>query len=173
MVFFIFPSHIFIILYLFIDILYFDSIFIEFMGIFLYIIIIYFHRIRFTTTFIDFCISFTYKLLPYHFNNFYIHRYDINLHKIRISIFQSSFDWHHKLTILNNIKRKNRPIRDDFKNYEILFMNKCFILFTQKPIMINLYFLYPQLIDIKQSPQPFLNIFQICFGDFYIELQRT
>ena len=85
--FFIFPSHIFIILYLFIDILYFDSIFIEFMGIFLYIIIIYFHRIRFTTTFIDFCISFTYKLLPYHFNNFYIHRYDINLHKIRISIF--------------------------------------------------------------------------------------
>ena len=85
--FFIFPSHIFIILYLFIDILYFDSIFIEFMGIFLYIIIIYFHRVRFTTIFIDFCISFTYKLLPYHFNNFYIHRYDINLHKIRISIF--------------------------------------------------------------------------------------
>lgn len=85
--FFIFPSHIFIILYLFINILYFNSFFIEFMGIFLYIIIIYFYRIRFTTTFIDFCISFTYKLLPYHFNNFYIHRYDINLHKIRISIF--------------------------------------------------------------------------------------
>ena len=85
--FFISPSHIFIILYLFINILYFNSIFIEFMGIFLYIIIIYFYRIRFTTTFIDFCISFTYKLLPYHFNNFYIHRYDINLHKIRISIF--------------------------------------------------------------------------------------
>ena len=85
--FFIFPSHIFIILYLFINILYFNSIFIEFMGIFLYIIIFYSYGIRFTTTFIDFCISFTYKLLPYHFNNFYIHRYDINLHKIRISIF--------------------------------------------------------------------------------------
>ena len=85
--FFIFPSHIFIILHLFINILYFSSIFIEFMGIFLYIIIIYFYRIRFTTTFIDFCISFTYKLLPYHFNNFYIHRYDRNLHKIRISNF--------------------------------------------------------------------------------------
>ena len=85
--FFISPSHIFIILYLFINILYINSIFIGFMGIFLYIIIIYFYRIRFTTTFIDFCISFTYKLLPYHFNNFYIHRYDINLHKIRISIF--------------------------------------------------------------------------------------
>ena len=85
--FFIFPSYIFIILYLFINILYFNSFFIEFMGIFLYIIIIYFYRIRFTTTFIDICISFTYKLLPYHFNNFYIHRYDINLYKIRISIF--------------------------------------------------------------------------------------
>ena len=85
--FFIFPSHIFIILHLFINILYFNSIFIDFMGIFLYIRTIYFHRIRFTITFIDFCISFTYKLLPYHFNNFYIHRYDINLHKIRISIF--------------------------------------------------------------------------------------
>ena len=85
--FFIFPSHIFIILCLFIDILYFDSIFIDFMGIFLYIIIIYFYKTRFTITFIDFCISFTYKLLPYHFNNFHIHRYDINLHKIRISIF--------------------------------------------------------------------------------------
>ena len=85
--FFIFPSHIFIILHLFINILYFNSIFIEFMGIFLYITIIYFHIIRFTITFIDFCISFTYKLLPYRFNNFHIHRYDINLHKIRISIF--------------------------------------------------------------------------------------
>ena len=85
--FFIFPSHIFIILHLFINILYFNSIFIEFMGIFLYITIIYFHIIRFTTIFIDFCISFTYKLLPYRFNNFHIHRYDINLHKIRISIF--------------------------------------------------------------------------------------
>ena len=82
--FFIFPSHIFIILHLFINILYFNSIFIDFMGIFLYIIIIYFYIIRFTTTFIDFCISFTYKLLPYRFNNFHIHRYDINLHKIRI-----------------------------------------------------------------------------------------
>ena len=85
--FFIFPSHIFIILHLFINILYFNSIFIDFMGIFLYIYTIYFHRIRFTITFIDFCISFTYKLLPYHFNNFHIHRYDINLHEIRISIF--------------------------------------------------------------------------------------
>ena len=82
--FFIFPSYIFIILHLFINILYFNSIFIDFMGIFLYIIIIYFYIIRFTTTFIDFCISFTYKLLPYRFNNFHIHRYDINLHKIRI-----------------------------------------------------------------------------------------
>lgn len=82
--FFIFPSHIFIILHLFINILYFNSIFIEFMGIFLYIIIIHFYKIRFTITFIDFCISFTYKLLLYHFNNFHIHRYDINLHKIRI-----------------------------------------------------------------------------------------
>lgn len=85
--FFIFPSHIFIILYLFINILYFNSIFIDFMGIFLYIRTIYFHRIRFTITFIDFCISFTYKLSLCHFNNFHIHRYDINLHKIRISIF--------------------------------------------------------------------------------------
>lgn len=85
--FFIFPSYIFIILYLFINILYFSLIFIDFMGIFLYICTIYFYGIRFTTTIIDICISFTYKLLPYHFNNFYIHRYDINLHKIRISIF--------------------------------------------------------------------------------------
>ena len=85
--FFIFPSHIFIILYLFINILYFNSIFIDFMGIFLYIRTIYFHRIRFTIIFIDFCISFTYKLSLCHFNNFHIHRYDINLHKIRISIF--------------------------------------------------------------------------------------
>ena len=85
--FFIFPSHIFIILYLFIDILYFNSIFINFMGIFLSIHTIYFNRIRFTTIIIDVCISFTYKLLPYRFNNFHIHRYDINLHKIRISIF--------------------------------------------------------------------------------------
>lgn len=85
--FFIFPSHISIILHLFINILYFNSIFIDFMGIFLYIHTIYFHRIRFTITFIDFCISFTYKLLLCHFNNFHIHRYDINLHKIRISIF--------------------------------------------------------------------------------------
>ena len=82
--FFIFPSHIFIILHLFINILYFNSIFIEFMGIFLYIHAIYFYIIRFTITFIDFCISFTYKLLLCHFNNFHIHRYDINLHKIRI-----------------------------------------------------------------------------------------
>ena len=82
--FFIFPSHIFIILHLFINILYFNSIFIDFMGIFLYIHSIYFYRIRFTITFIDFCISFTYKLLLCHFNNFHIHRYDINLHKIRI-----------------------------------------------------------------------------------------
>ena len=85
--FFIFPSHIFIILYLFINILYFNSIFIDFMGIFLYIYAIYFYIIRFTITFIDFCISFTYKLSLCHFNNFHIHRYDINLHKIRISIF--------------------------------------------------------------------------------------
>ena len=85
--FFIFPSHIFIILYLFIDILYFNSIFINFMGIFLSIHTIYFNRIRFTTIIIDVCISFTYKLLPYRFKNFHIHRYDINLHKIRISIF--------------------------------------------------------------------------------------
>ena len=85
--FFIFPSHIFIILYLFINILYFNSIFIDFMGIFLYICTIYFYGIRFTTIFIDICISFTYKLSLYRFNNFYIHRYDINLHKIRISIF--------------------------------------------------------------------------------------
>ena len=85
--FFIFPSYIFIILCLFIDILYFNSIFIEFMGIFLYICTIYFYGIRFTTTIIDICISFTYKLLPYHFINFYIYRYNINLHKIRISIF--------------------------------------------------------------------------------------
>ena len=85
--FFIFHSHIFIILHLFINILYFNSIFIDFMGIFLYIIIIYFYKIRFTTTFIDFCISFTYKLLPYRFNNFYIHQYDKNMHKTRISIF--------------------------------------------------------------------------------------
>ena len=112
--FLIFPSHIFIILYLFINILYFNLIFIEFMGIFLYIIIFYSYRIRFTTTFIDFCISFTYKLSSYRFNNFHIHRYNINLHKIRISIFQSSFDWQQKFTILNNIKRKNRPIQDDF-----------------------------------------------------------
>ena len=82
--FFIFPSHIFIILHLFINILYFNSIFIDFMGIFLYIHVIYFYIIRFTITFIDFCISFTHKLLPYRFNNFHIHRYDINLHKIRI-----------------------------------------------------------------------------------------
>lgn len=82
--FFIFPSHIFIILCLFIDILYFDSIFIDFMGIFLYIHVIFFYIIRFAITFIDFCISFTYKLLLCHFNNFHIHRYDINLHKIRI-----------------------------------------------------------------------------------------
>lgn len=87
MVFFIFPSHIFIILYLFMNILYFNSIFIEFMGSFLYISIIYFHRIRFVTIIIDICISFTYKLLPYRFNNFHIHRYDINLHKARIFIF--------------------------------------------------------------------------------------
>ena len=87
MVFFIFPSHIFIILHLFINILYFNSIFIDFMGIFLSIHTIYFNRIRFTTIFIDICISFTYKLSLYHFNNFHIHRYDINLHKIRISIF--------------------------------------------------------------------------------------
>lgn len=85
--FFIFPSYIFIILYLFIDILYFNSIFINFMGIFLSIYTIYFYRIRFTTIIIDVCISFTYKLLPYRFNNFHIHRYNINLHKIRISIF--------------------------------------------------------------------------------------
>ena len=85
--FFIFPSYIFIILYLFINILYFNLIFIDFMGIFLYIIIIHFYIIRFTTTFIDFCISFTYKLSSYHFINFHIYRYDINLHKIRISIF--------------------------------------------------------------------------------------
>mgnify|MGYP001679169519 CR=1 FL=1 len=82
--FFIFPSHIFIILHLFMNILYFNSIFIDFMGIFLYIHAIYFYRIRFTITFIDFCISFTYKLSLCHFNNFHIHRYDINLHKIRI-----------------------------------------------------------------------------------------
>ena len=85
--FFIFPSHIFIILYLFINILYINSIFIDFMGIFLYIIIIYFYKIRFTTIFIDFCISFTYKLLSYHFNNFCIHQYNKNMHKTRISIF--------------------------------------------------------------------------------------
>ena len=85
--FFIFPSYIFIILYLFINILYFNSIFINFMGIFLSIYTIYFYRIRFTTIIIDVCISFTYKLLPYRFNNFHIHRYNINLHKIRISIF--------------------------------------------------------------------------------------
>ena len=85
--FFIFPSHIFIILHLFINILYFNSIFIDFMGIFLSIYTIYFNRIRFTTIFIDICISFTYKLSLYRFNNFHIHRYDINLHKIRISIF--------------------------------------------------------------------------------------
>ena len=85
--FFIFPSYIFIILYLFIDILYFNSIFINFMGIFLSIYTIYFYRIRFTTIIIDVCISFTYKLFPYRFNNFHIHRYNINLHKIRISIF--------------------------------------------------------------------------------------
>ena len=85
--FFIFPSHIFIILYLFINILYFNSIFIDFMGIFLSIYTIYFYGIRFITIIIDVCISFTYKLLPYRFNNFHIHRYDINLHKIRISIF--------------------------------------------------------------------------------------
>jgi len=85
--FFIFLSHIFIILYLFIDILYFNSIFIDFMGIFLSIYTIYFYGIRFITIIIDVCISFTYKLLPYRFNNFHIHRYDINLHKIRISIF--------------------------------------------------------------------------------------
>ena len=85
--FFIFPSYIFIILYLFIDILYFNSIFIDFMGIFLSIYTIYFYGIRFITIIIDVCISFTYKLLPYRFNNFHIHRYDINLHKIRISIF--------------------------------------------------------------------------------------
>lgn len=85
--FFIFPSHIFIILHLFINILYSSSIFIDFMGIFLSIYTIYFYRIRFTTIFIDICISFTYKLSLYHFNNFHIHRYDINLHKIRISIF--------------------------------------------------------------------------------------
>ena len=85
--FFIFPSYIFIILYLFINILYFSLIFIDFMGIFLYICTIYFYGIRFTTTIIDICISFTYKLLPYRFNNFHIYRYDINLHKIRISIF--------------------------------------------------------------------------------------
>ena len=82
--FFIFPSHIFIILHLFINILYFNSIFIDFMSIFLYICGIYFYRIRFTTAIIDFCISFTYKLSLCHFNNFHIHRYDINLHKIRI-----------------------------------------------------------------------------------------
>ena len=85
--FFIFPSHIFIILYLFINILYFNSIFIDFMGIFLSIHTIHFNKIRFTTIFIDICISFTYKLSLYRFNNFHIHRYDINLHKIRISIF--------------------------------------------------------------------------------------
>ena len=85
--FFIFPSYIFIILYLFINILYVKLKFIDFMGIFLYIYVIYFYRIRFTTIFIDICISFTYKLSLYRFNNFYIHRYDINLHKIRISIF--------------------------------------------------------------------------------------
>ena len=85
--FFIFPSHIFIILYLFINILYFNSIFINFMGIFLSIHTIYFNRIRFTTIIINICISFTYKLLSYRFNNFYIHRYNINLHKIRIYIF--------------------------------------------------------------------------------------
>ena len=85
--FFIFPSHIFIILHLFINILYFNSIFIDFMGIFLSIQTVYFYRIRFTTIIIDICISFTYKLLSYRFNNFYIHRYNINLHKIRIYIF--------------------------------------------------------------------------------------
>ena len=85
--FFIFLSHIFIILHLFINILYFNSIFIDFMGIFLSIYTIYFYGIRFITIIIDVCISFTYKLLPYRFNNFHIHRYDINLHKIRISIF--------------------------------------------------------------------------------------
>ena len=85
--FFIFPSHIFIILHLFINVLYFNSIFIDFMGIFLYICAIYFYGIRFTTIFIDICISFTYKLLSYRFNNFHIHRYNINLHKIRVFIF--------------------------------------------------------------------------------------
>lgn len=89
--FFIFPSHIFTILFLFINILYLNLKFIDFMGIFLYIYVIYFHIIRFTTTFIVFCISFTYKLLPYHFNNFHIYRYDIKLHKIRISIFDTIF----------------------------------------------------------------------------------
>ena len=89
--FFIFPSHIFINLYLFINILYFNSIFIDFMGIFLYIYVIYFYRIRFTTTFIDFCISFTYKLLRYHFKNFHICRYDIKLHKIRTPFFSNFF----------------------------------------------------------------------------------
>lgn len=89
--FFIFPSHIFIILFLFINILFLNLKFIDFMGIFLYIYVIYFHIIRFTITFIVFCISFTYKLLPYHFNNFHIYRYDIKLHKIRISIFDTIF----------------------------------------------------------------------------------
>ena len=89
--FFIFPSHIFTILFLFINILYLNLKFIDFMGIFLYIYVIYFHIIRFTTTFIVFYISFTYKLLPYHFNNFHIYRYDIKLHKIRISIFDTIF----------------------------------------------------------------------------------
>lgn len=89
--FFIFPSYIFIILFLFINILYLNLKFIDFMGIFLYIYVIYFHIIRFTATFINFCISFTYKILPYHFNNFHICQHDINLHRIRISIFDTIF----------------------------------------------------------------------------------
>lgn len=89
--FFIFPSYIFIILYLLINILYLNLKFIDFMGIFLYIYVIYFHIIRFTTAFINFCISFTYKLLPYNFNNFHIYRYDIKLHKIRTSFFSNFF----------------------------------------------------------------------------------
>lgn len=89
--FFIFPSYIFIILFLFINILYLNLKFIDFMGIFLYIYVIYFHIIRFIAAFINLCISFTYKILPYHFNNFHICQYDINLHRIRTSIFDTIF----------------------------------------------------------------------------------
>lgn len=89
--FFISPSYIFTILYLIINILYLNLKFIDFMGIFLYIYVIYFHIIRFTTAFINFCISFTYKLLPYNFNDFHIYRYGIKLHKIRTPFFSNFF----------------------------------------------------------------------------------